>query len=303
LATLKLIFEMYFYYALKEINIITKTTIMKKTLFIFCLLLASSGIWAQATTEDLNNPTPSTDIVLNFERSDCEQSENSIHKISLAPNITINDTLNVCENKWTTFYINGGNLKNIIKITWEVTGGEVKKNGDIVASIFWGEIGIASVKVKIVLDNLTAFENTIQLRKNSKEGDVVLFPNSIKFDYDTAGNQKKRSMIYLARVSNPNTDDNSKETPKYVETGDYEDVLYYPNPVKQELNVKWVEKAEQDMQRMELYDLNGRLMHSFPNQSAVDTAVINFDNYPSGIYSLVLVYAGGGNKTLKIVKQ
>ena len=276
---------------------------MKNTLFIFCLLLASSGIWAQENSQDLNNSTPSTDIVLNFERSDCEQGENSIHKIQLAPNITINDTLNVCENKWTTFYINGGNLKNIIKISWEVTGGELKNNNEIVASILWGELGFASVKVKIVLDNLTNFENTFQLRKNSKDGYEIQAPNSIKFDYDTSGNQRRRSMIFLTRVSNPNTDDSSKETPKYSETDDYEDVLYFPNPVKQELNVKWIEKAGQDMQRMELYDLNGRLMHTFPNQSTVDTAVINFDNYPSGIYSLVLVYAGGENKTLKIVKK
>jgi Secretion system C-terminal sorting domain len=302
LATLKLIFEMYFYYTLKEINIIIKTTIMKKTLFIFCLLLASSGIWAQVAEQSSNTTTttPSFDVVLKFERNECELSSDSIHKISLAPNTIINDTINVCENKWATYYISGGNLKNIKKIIWEVNGGELKRSDDIVAPVFWGNMGFASITISITLDDTTTFESTIQLRINGKDNDGILFPNSLQFAYDTAGNQKKRSMIYLSsRQGNPN----STGTPQYNETGDYEDVLYYPNPVKQELNVKWIEKAGQDMQQMELYDLNGRLMLSIPNQSAVDTAVINFDNYPSGLYSLVLVYAGGGNKTLKIVKQ
>lgn len=139
-------------------------------------------------------------------------------------------------------------------------------------------------------------------------------PNAITFSYDNAGNQIKRVMIYITptpkRVVNPPklvepeiiaTKEISQD--KLLPTDLYEEVLYYPNPVKSELFVKWTEIDDNDLQTIDLYDLNGRLMRSFPNQSLEENATIDFESYPAGYYNLILLYKTGEPKSLKIVKQ
>lgn len=129
--------------------------------------------------------------------------------------------------------------------------------------------------------------------------------NAISFDYDAAGNQIKRSFIYLAaRPANPSmTDTISTPKKEFVASDLYADISYYPNPVRSELYVKWVNKENQNMQAIEIYDLTGKLIRAFNNIEALDNTVVNFEEYPSGMYNLILIYAGGDRKTLKIVKQ
>ena len=264
------------------------------------MLLISNCFWAQiSSTDTIQGP----DIVLNWEKNECTYETDTLFHHKLIDKIAITDSLNVCTNDWATYYINGDNLKNVISINWEVVGGDIKKTDDIVAAILWEDTTQrGSAKVSIVFDNLTTLESTFYVRKAIKSDDSVLAPNSIKFDYDTAGNQIKRSFIYLPRQSNNNTVA-SKDESKFVPTDDYGDVLYYPNPVKQELNVKWIDRTGQDMELMELYDLSGKLMQVYPNQSSLDSAIIDFQLYPQGLYNLILVYKGGERKTLRIVKQ
>jgi Secretion system C-terminal sorting domain len=139
-------------------------------------------------------------------------------------------------------------------------------------------------------------------------------PNVISFSYDNAGNQTRRIMIYLPpplpRTTNPNTTIEprvamTKEIAedKLLPSDLYEEIQYYPNPVKSELYVKWSEIDNNDLQTIELYDLNGRLMQSYPNQSNQENATIDFENYPAGYYNLMLLYSTGEPKSLKIVKQ
>lgn len=273
---------------------------MKKSILFFWFLLVSNSIWAQISSVDT---PPGPDIVLNWEKNECTYETDTLFHHKLIDKTIIKDTLNVCTKDWSTYYINGDNLKEVISIKWLIKGGDIKKTDDIVAAVLWDDtILTGSIKVSIVFDNLTTLESTFYVRKAIKSDDAILAPNSIKFDYDTAGNQIKRSFIYLARQSNNNTIA-SKEEPKFVPTDDYGDVLYYPNPVKQELNVKWVDRTGQDMELMELYDLSGKLMHVYPNQSTLDSAIIDFQLYPQGLYNLILVYKGGERKTLRIVKQ
>ena len=133
------------------------------------------------------------------------------------------------------------------------------------------------------------------------------FGQKINFSYDVAGNQTRR-YITLSRIQ-PNSSDTIYKTPEtltkkdLIQDGLNSQISYYPNPVREELYVKWTEVEGQDMQTIELYDLAGKMIRIFPNQSAVDNAVITFENYPSGIYNLILVYANQERKSLKIMKQ
>lgn len=145
---------------------------------------------------------------------------------------------------------------------------------------------------------------------NQAAAPIVELPsNTLSFSYDTAGNQTRRTFLYLApptpRLNNAPIPPLAKEAlvDKLLPTDLYEDISYYPNPIKSELYLQWVESASNDLQTIELYNLNGKLLNSFPNQSNQDHTVLNFENYPVGYYNLLLRYSNEAPKTLKIVKQ
>ncbi len=140
---------------------------------------------------------------------------------------------------------------------------------------------------------------------------LPLPPNAIVFDYDNAGNQIRRRFIYVAsvapRLATPIPTDTIAVAKiaedKLLPTDLYEEIKYYPNPVKTELYLQWSEIDNNDLQTIDLYDLNGRLIKSYPNQSSHENAIINFESYPAGYYNLILIYSSGVAKNLKIVKQ
>lgn len=132
--------------------------------------------------------------------------------------------------------------------------------------------------------------------------------NAIKFTYDQAGNQTKRQMIYLtANKNNTQISDSIStsviENEKLMTNEEYADVKYYPNPVRSELFLKWNERGEQDMENIQVYDINGKLVMSFPHQNEASQVTISFEHLPQGYYNLFLVYTNGEKKDFKIVKQ
>lgn len=132
--------------------------------------------------------------------------------------------------------------------------------------------------------------------------------NSIRFTY-TNGNQVKREMIYLVnRQVNPIIQDSlgiAKNDVKkeFVQSEEFSDISYYPNPVKSELFLKWKNTDAKKLQAIELYNYNGQLVHKQSNYSAVEETQINFTSYPIGVYSLLMIYTNSERKTLNIIKQ
>lgn len=131
--------------------------------------------------------------------------------------------------------------------------------------------------------------------------------NKINFDYDTAGNQIKRELCL--QCTDPNhkpgvvkeIDDLQEED---LQKFSPEDVIsYYPNPVKEELYIKWELVADKAVSSIYLYALNGQVLKTYNNPKQSNTLNIPFLNYPSGTYLVVLLYNGGEQKTIKIVKQ
>lgn len=131
--------------------------------------------------------------------------------------------------------------------------------------------------------------------------------NTISFTYDSAGNQTRRNLIYLAgRSSNAVADSlavsNTANKGVFLES-EYSDLKYWPNPVKSELFLKWGDLKDNKVNEFRLYDMNGRFVTSVKHGTDEGSAVIDFVPYPIGLYSLELIYNNGDKKTLRIVKQ
>lgn len=129
-------------------------------------------------------------------------------------------------------------------------------------------------------------------------------PNSIWFDYDDAGNQVDRKPIYLAspRPGRPTTP-KPEEPVAFVESDIYSDVLYYPNPTIEMLNVKWKNDAETFVSDILVYNLFGQLMGTLALDRNSEQIEVDFRAYPTGMYELVLAYSNSKKKTLKIIKK
>ena len=132
--------------------------------------------------------------------------------------------------------------------------------------------------------------------------------DKIIFDYDLAGNQINRELCLSA---NCNGTGYKTTAPKEItalkdedlEKFSPEDVIsYYPNPVKEELYLKWELAADKTVKNIQLFDLNGRVLQNYGNLDKSNSLNIPFLNYPVGTYLVVLVYNDGEQKTIKIVK-
>ena len=132
--------------------------------------------------------------------------------------------------------------------------------------------------------------------------------NKLLFEYDTAGNQIKRSICINCLNRNAITPDKPKEIPmleaKDLIKSEPEDTFsYYPNPVKEELYIKWELLNDNKVTEIQLYSLSGQMLKSIPKLENQNSESITFQEYPSGIYSVLIIYSNGEQKTLKIIKQ
>ena len=135
---------------------------------------------------------------------------------------------------------------------------------------------------------------------------VAKAQNKITFDYDGAGNQVKRELCLSCtkpnyRTANPKDVTALKE--EDLQKFFPEDVIsYYPNPVKEELYIKWEYAENKAVSSIYLYTLSGQLLKSFGHLEKENAKNIPFVNYPTATYLVVLVYTDGEQKTIKIVK-
>lgn len=131
--------------------------------------------------------------------------------------------------------------------------------------------------------------------------------NKIIFDYDGAGNQIKRELCIGCTKPNYKT-----ASPKEITALKEEDLLkfspqdnisYYPNPVKEELYVKWELINDNTVTALQVYSLNGQVLQSYANMEQTNAKNLPFQSYPSGTYLIVLTYRNGEQKSIKIIKQ
>ncbi|GGF10732.1 T9SS type A sorting domain-containing protein [Flavobacterium limi] len=127
----------------------------------------------------------------------------------------------------------------------------------------------------------------------------------IKFSYDNAGNQISRTLCVNCL---PETGKQAKEIEAIVED-DLENIpgedmiSYYPNPVKEELYLKWELTDENYVTSIQLFSLTGQVLKTFEGIKNTNTQNILFQSYPSGVYIVLLNYKSGAPKSFKIIKQ
>ena len=127
----------------------------------------------------------------------------------------------------------------------------------------------------------------------------------LTFSYDGAGNQTTRILCIncLPQSAKP-----VKEIDAVAESDLEkffpEDVIsYYPNPVKEELYIKWELIEGNYVSSLQLYGLNGQVLQSFTNLNKKDSQNIAFQSYPTGMYAVILFYKNGEQKSIKIIKK
>ena len=131
--------------------------------------------------------------------------------------------------------------------------------------------------------------------------------DKVVFEYDDAGNQIKRELEFC---SDCNRREQSPVTPKSKPAdqdlskffpGD--EISYYPNPVKEELYLKWELINDNSVSSIEVYSLTGQLLQRYTDLKNSSTKNISFLEYPQGTYNLLMSYANGERKSIKIIKK
>ena len=129
----------------------------------------------------------------------------------------------------------------------------------------------------------------------------------LHFEYDAAGNQISRNLDLLSESTKA-----SNETPKEISELKEEDLLkfspedvisYYPNPVREELYLKWELINENKVTSIEVFSINGQRVKEYSNLEKENTKNIPFQEYPQGTYLVLLNYTSGEQKSITILKQ
>ncbi|MFB9080242.1 T9SS type A sorting domain-containing protein [Flavobacterium procerum] len=128
----------------------------------------------------------------------------------------------------------------------------------------------------------------------------------LNFGYDNAGNQISRVLCLNGCNSKPskpakeieNLDENDME--KFY-SGDV--ISYYPNPVKEQLYIKWEVNDNVAVSSIVVYGITGQTIDKISNTENVTSQNISFEKYPVGVYLVVLYYTNKDQKSIKIIKQ
>lgn len=127
----------------------------------------------------------------------------------------------------------------------------------------------------------------------------------LTFSYDAAGNQTTRILcINCVSKSVQKVKEIEAVAQNDLEKFFPEDVIsYYPNPVREELYLQWQLANENYVSSVHVYNITGQVLRTFEINSNVSNLNIPFQQYPTGIYLVLLSYKDGGDKSIKIIKQ
>ena len=130
--------------------------------------------------------------------------------------------------------------------------------------------------------------------------------NKIVFEYDSAGNQIKRYLCIncpseTAKSAVKEIEDITENDLQKFSSNDV--ISFYPNPVKEELYIQW-ELSEKDyVNSIYLYGITGQVLKNYAKTREMNSQIIPFQNYPTGVYIVALFYNNGEKKTIKIIKE
>lgn len=126
---------------------------------------------------------------------------------------------------------------------------------------------------------------------------------TLHFSYDTAGNQITRALICKECIGVVEPGVNRIARPDTIPLKPKEQLQYHPNPVIDELYLKWSSVNNKLLVSIALYSINGQHIRAFSNLERQSGFKIPFSGYPSGIYSLIFNYTNGEQQVLTIIKK
>jgi hypothetical protein len=129
--------------------------------------------------------------------------------------------------------------------------------------------------------------------------------SKILFEYDVAGNQIKRELCIsnCAALGRTIEDISQLQATDYIKSFPEDVISYYPNPVKEELYLKWEMKDNNKVTAIQLYSLSGQLLKSIPKLENQTNYTFPFQPYAQGNYLLLLLYSAGDPKSIQIIKN
>jgi hypothetical protein len=127
------------------------------------------------------------------------------------------------------------------------------------------------------------------------------FGQRMYFSYDAAGNQILREY----RVGPDDTgapNNRSEQTDETVKFHPEDDFSYYPNPVKDYLQLQW-QPVNRYIKEMVVYNLNGQALQkkTFGEQDREGSLYLG--DYTKGTYMLHIIYSDDDVATVKILKN
>ena len=127
----------------------------------------------------------------------------------------------------------------------------------------------------------------------------------INFSYDEPGNQIIRTFCINCAGKN---DDSAGKKSTHKDEGLLkffpEDVIsYYPNPVKEELFLKWEQEENKKVNSIAVFSISGALIKTYTDLDGIDTKTISFYDVSEGVYNVILYYSDGDQKSIKIIKK
>ena len=151
---------------------------------------------------------------------------------------------------------------------------------------------MAMKKIVIIVGCFLCFVNKVQSQQK------------VAFEYVKAGNQISRAICLHCRtaeniVSREISEIKNEEYQKDIIS---DKIAYYPNPVKEQLYLKW-ETTDNNIVTIEVVATNGQTIKSIKNLQGSNTYVLEFGAFPNGVYVLVVKYKNGEEKTFKIIKE
>lgn len=131
--------------------------------------------------------------------------------------------------------------------------------------------------------------------------------NKLNFTYNTyTGNQIIREFCLTCSSAKPAKEIKEIEglTKEDLEKFSPEDVIsYYPNPVKEELYLKWELIDKNTVSSVQVFSITGQVLKNYTGFDKANSVNIQFQEYGNGIYLVQLNYSNGEPKTIKIIKK
>lgn len=127
----------------------------------------------------------------------------------------------------------------------------------------------------------------------------------LNFSYDQAGNKITRILcINCLAKSAKEIVEREAITENDLEKFFPEDVVsYYPNPVREELYLQWELAHDNYVTAVHVYSMTGQVLRTFQINTTANNLSIPFQQYPTGVYLVLLSYKNGGEKSIKIIKK